>query len=106
MVLGSVSYIHTTPKTYSKFAAWKRPKGPSTKATYKQRMAEIQAGTETLTQKANTLTQLLGDQTGSGGFQIKNVDVNTGAAAGDTKHMTIVGDDGTTYYIDVRTALA
>ena len=102
----SSGYNKPIPMTGKAAYTRTRPKGTSTKATYKQKMAEIQAGTETLTQKANTLTQLLGDQTGSGGFQIKNVDVNTGAAAGDTKHMTIVGDDGTTYYIDVRTALA
>ena len=67
-----------------------RPHGTSTKATYKQRMAEIQDATSAVTQKVEgPVTRLLGDQTS--GFTLKSITATAGTPA------------GTAYYVDIET---
>ena len=82
-----------------------RPKGTSTRATYKQKMAEIQSAMEPVTDKVEgQLTRLLGDQTS--GFTLKSVEATAGTPDGTSYYITIETPAGTTLYIQAKDGLA
>ena len=96
--------IYLPPKTNWRDSTRTRPRGTSTKATYKQRMAEIQAATSNVTTKVEgPLTRLLGDQTSA--FTLKSIEATAGTPTGTSYYITIETPAGTTLYIQAMSAL-